>query len=163
MKKSPLLLSLILLTGCAGTGPAFDASQTPHSSSKAELVIYRPSSFIGSGWSPATFVNGVEKCDIINGSFYYAAVPAGSTKVEYSVLEHSERSGYSFSAQAGHKYYIRISPEKAKMLGGATFGLAGSLAASGVSDNKGSYSIALEDESQALDEMQSIKQTMSCK
>lgn len=159
MKKCPLIAVLILLTGCAGTGPAFDASQTPSSGSKAELIIYRPASLIGSGWSPATFVNGVEKCDIINDSFYYATVPAGHTKIEYSVLEHSARSGYSFDAQAGHKYYIRISPDKAQIIG-SEFGAVGSIA---TYDNQGPYSIQLMEHSQALGELQSTKQTMSCK
>lgn len=159
MKNPLLLLPLILLTACGGTGPAFDTSETPSSASSATLVIYRPSSFIGSALSPATFINGDEKCDLPSGSFYYASVPAGNLKVEYLFTRPSNKLAYGMNVQADHTYYIRISPDKAQILGGE-FGAAGSLAAS---DNQGPYNIQLVDKSQALHDLQSTKQTMSCK
>lgn len=162
MKKSLLISSLILLTGCAGTGAAFNAAQTPRPSSKAELIIYRPSSIVGAMFSPTTFINGVEKCDLPSGSFYYASVRSGIVKIEYSMLENSAKSSYSLDVQAGHKYYIRVSPDRMKAVAG-NFGLVGAIAANSASDNEGAYSMGLADPSQAKDELESTKQTTSCK
>lgn len=159
MKKSPLILSLILLTGCAGTGPAFDASQVPHNASKAELVIYRPSSLVGALESPAINVNGVQKCDLSTGNFFYAEAPAGHVKISSSLYGGSVKSTMSADLKSGNTYYVRIAPSAGQAIGAGL----GALGADATYDDEGIYKIRLIDKSQALDEVQSTKLTISCR
>lgn len=159
MKKSPLILSLILLTGCAGNGPSFDASRMPVNAAKAALVIYRPSSLMGALESPAIAVNGSEKCDLSTGSFFYAEAPAGATKISSSLYGGSVKSSMSTDLKAGQTYYIKVAPGAAQAIGGGL----GALGAMATYDDEGIYKIRLVDSSQAHDELRSTKQTMSCK
>lgn len=165
MKKLTMALTLVAalsLSGCAGTGPAFDAAEAPSSKSKAELVIYRPSSMVGALESPATFVNGIKKCDLPTGSFFYVEAPTGKVKIEFALYGGSVKFGISAHVKAGHTYYVRVAPNTLKAIGGG-FGAVGVLAADTISDDEGIYKVRLVDATAAQDELRSTKQSTSCK
>ena len=101
---------LMLLAGCAATGPAFqEVGVAPKD--KATVYVYRPGSFVNSGSAPNLFVNEVDHGQLWNGGYIPLSLPPG----EISVVLKGDRWKWGLPPistkariEAGKSYYFRM-------------------------------------------------------
>lgn len=108
-KLLTLVASLILLTGCAVTGPKY----SPEAPAKDEALVYvyRVWRFANGGGSPTIALNGREMDDLKNGSFLQFRVPPGKHKIEQltSIWSWSfEAPPVMLEAHAGQIHYVEL-------------------------------------------------------
>lgn len=77
-----VLLLLVLLSGCAATGPIYQAAPEPKESD-ALIYIYRPNSFALGGRDAYFYVDDVNIVDLSNEGYTWFHLPAG----EYSLKQ----------------------------------------------------------------------------
>jgi uncharacterized protein DUF2846 len=102
--------TLLLLAGCAATGPAFqEAGAAPKD--KATVYVYRPSSLVNSGNAPNLFVNDVDHGQLWNAGYIPLSLPPG----EISVVLKGDRWKWGLPpistkarVEAGKSYYFRM-------------------------------------------------------
>ena len=105
-----ILLSIILLTGCA-SGPIF--SEVSASKDEAVIYIYRPSKFADSGNAPKIFVNDKEIVTLWNGGYTYVFAKPGKTTIEtrrHVLWQAGKETTVTINVEAGKQYYIEFYP-----------------------------------------------------
>jgi len=155
MKIFLALMAVVLVTGCASTGPSYlqTSSESPAPPDRAQLIIYRPSGFILAARSPKIEINGQPSCDLPQGGFFKKNVPAGSTVISTSLWDIPGTSRLNFEAVAGEKYAVRVSPDSGKVMSGALFGYIGLAIAEAKSARGGPFQIDLLREETVLSEL----------
>lgn len=158
--KTLSLLSLLLLTACAGTGDIYRSTVVPET--KAQVVVYRPSSFVGSGYSPNVEINGRPTCRLANGSFFVRNLNPGQTTLSASAWDLPGTSRLSFDTRAGQQYFVRTSFDSSKVGAFALGGMTGALINESAASNKGPYFITLVPEGIAKGEVAKTNEATSC-
>jgi len=101
--KYLLLLSLLLVTGCASLGPVY--SKVDKIPDNAGLVyLYRPSSFIGGGVAFDIKTGETVIATLHNGGYYPYYSPPG--EIEFWAKTES-RSSVTLDVKTGQTYYIK--------------------------------------------------------
>lgn len=159
MKKF-ILLSL-LLTGCASTGQPFN-SIPPIQKKSAQLVIYRPSAFIGVAESPTVIINGIKKCAMPSSSFMISDFEPGYTRIEFNEYAGLSKSSVALKTNAGERYYIKITPNTGRALMGGSLGLVGMVTYDAIEENPGTYILSPVSQEIGQNEIKSTRQAMSC-
>ncbi|WP_342114762.1 DUF2846 domain-containing protein [Pseudoduganella sp. OTU4001] len=110
MKKFLILLtSIVLLTGCAASGPHY--SHEVPAKDEALIYVYREWRLANGGGSPTIALNGRKMDDLKNGSFLQFRVAPGRHKVEQltSIWDWIfEAEPVVVNADAGEVYYVQL-------------------------------------------------------
>jgi|GEM_PF-547804 hypothetical protein len=112
--KLYVLLLVILVTGCASNAPKFNEVKVDFpavDSSNGRVYLYRPSKFMGGGYTPQIFLNDINVGKLESGSFFFIDRPEG----EYSIdsgngdTRPSDPENYlKFSLAKGETKYIKF-------------------------------------------------------
>jgi len=159
MLRSGVIALCILLSACSATGPTYsslDSSPRRLAAQNVELVVYRPSSFALMARAPDVEINGVNTCELSNGSFFTREIELRSVAITASLWDMPGTSRLSFKPQAGKRYFVRVSTDVV----GGYIGLA---IAEGASSRGGPFVIDLLDEQAALPELQPLKMSTACR
>lgn len=98
-----ILMILLLTTGCASLGPAFEqVASMPNG--KALIYVYRPSAFVGGGVSYDININKKVIAPLRNGGYFPYFADPGKTEV-WAKTE--VRRSVVFVAEAGDTYYVK--------------------------------------------------------
>jgi len=146
-------IAAFLISSCSGgTGPTYH--QADIESHKVQLVIYHPAENIGSlhiGAGPDVKINDVVACALPNGSYFVTSAKPGNISISSDKTMMIGTSHLTFRAQAGKRYYVRVTWSQTR----AYTGLIGQ-AISGAA-NYGPFDIEIASEETALPELANIK------
>lgn len=152
------LLLILLLTGCTATGPVFNEAALP-SGDQSTLVIYRPDAYLGAGAGLYSIdINGETACRLHTGSFFVVRNAKDKIIVSSSIWSDPGTSRISVDAKPKHTYYIKMLPDNAKQVAGVAGGLAGLIAAEGISNTGGPFIFSSVDDQTAKNELSKLKQ-----
>ncbi len=166
MLRSGVIALCILLSACSATGPTYsslDSSPRRLAAQNVELVVYRPSSFALMARAPDVEINGVNTCELSNGSFFTREIELRSVAITASLWDMPGTSRLSFKPQAGKRYFVRVSTDGGKLTAGVIGGYIGLAIAEGASSRGGPFVIDLLDEQAALPELQPLKMSTACR
>ena len=145
-----------VLSGCAAAGPAYNAQEIPKApAGKAQIIVYRAGGLLGAGESPTIQINGHDKCELPQGSFFIAEEQPGKADIGLKTYGQVITHGTA-SAQAGKTVYVEVTVNGGGAVGGG-FGAIGALIA-----NEGPYSIRAVPAETARDDLAGTKQSQSC-
>lgn len=97
------LFALLLLAGCATTGPQFEP-EIAAPTDRALVYFYRDAGFVGAGVTYMVRANGTDVSTLpAGGYFVYHASPG---KVEFSAQTEA-RTSVTIDAKAGQTYYVK--------------------------------------------------------
>lgn len=103
LRIATVLLVVLLIAGCATTGPQYQAA-TDVPADRALVYVYREAGFVGGGLSYMVRANDVEISTLpAGGYFVYHAVPG---EIEFSAKTEA-RTSVTIDAEAGRTYYIK--------------------------------------------------------
>ena len=164
MAATLLLCSVTLaLTACAAGGPVYTSQVlTPPSKGKAQLLVYRTSSFVASVSKTSVEVNGMSACDLPNSSFFKFEIDPGQTTVAASIWGAPGTSRLTFATKAGARYFVKIAPNSNKIFAASTAGLLSMGAAEAMSEDRGPFIIRLTDKENAVREIATTNQSTNC-
>lgn len=151
------VILLLVLAGCAASGPAFNEAALPVDSNST-LVIYRPSGYTGAavGWD--VDVNGKTHCNLHNGSFYIDSVTPGKIDLTSEIWSAPGTTRLSFIGKPRTVYYVRLEADGGKAASAILGGAAGMFIAEGVSSTGGPFLFTLVDKQEALPTIADLKQ-----
>lgn len=151
---------MALLSGCASTGANYTAAPVPKN--QAQVVIYRPSAFVGFAVSSAIELNGRPTCHLANNSHISRNFQPGPTTISASTWSMPGNTRLTFNAAPGKQYYIRVQFNNEKVMSWGMGGLVGGLAAEAISNSKGPMLMNVVDPTQGRAEVAQTKQATSC-
>ena len=169
MKNTPLKVvlmfsSILLLVACAANGPVYTSQTlTPPGKGKAQLLIYRTSSFVASVSKTSVEVNGMPACDLPNSSFFKFEIDPGQTTISASIWGAPGTSRLTLATKAGARYFIKVAPNSNKIFAASSAGLLSMGAVEAISEDKGSFIIRMVDKEDAVREMATTNQSTNCK
>ena len=148
-------LSLSACASASASGPGYlqTVSTAAIAGDQSELIIYRPSRFTFGANTSNIEVNGMPTCDLPQGRFFRKNVSPGTTTIATSLFGVPGTSRSSFKTEAGKRYTVRVSPDRAKAMAGALLGIVGTLGAAAVSGRVGPFQIDLIQEEMAATEL----------
>lgn len=155
MNNIKSLLLLPLLAACAGGGQSYHNSDDVPKS-MARVIVYQPSSMRMAG--EEVDINGSRACSLSAGRFFQKDLPPGETTISSSVWSLPGTSRLTIHTVPAHKYYVRLQFDTMKGAGFGAFGLAGALAAEGVSNHGGPFVIETVDDAGAQSDLSSLTQ-----
>lgn len=163
MKKIVFMaLCVAVLSGCAATGPQYNADNLQKvPAGKAQIVLYRPFS-LGGGSNPEFSVNGGEKCPALPvNSFLVVTATAGKVSLtEKATFEQETR--FQMSLQAGQRYFVKTQPNSgAGMAFGAVGGFIDGLSHPDA-DKTGRFSFEVLDQKYIGNKLDEYKSAGSC-
>lgn len=158
--KTLSLLSLLLLSACAGTGEIYRSEVVP--SKQAQVVVYRPNLFVGMMRSPRIEINGQETCDLAKGSHIVRNVNPGPVTISASQWDLPGTSRLTIPAQPGQRYYVRTVYNNDKVMAGSLGGYTGIFAAEASNEPSGPFLIKLVPEGMARGEVAKTNEATSC-
>lgn len=153
-----MILTLLMLAGCAANGIEFNESEIPKTNG-ATIVVYRPMAYLGAGAGLYTVgVNGNDACRLHPGSFFLVNDAIGKTEVTASIWSDPGTSRIPINAKSGEIYYIKMEPNDVKQAAAMGAGLVGLLIAEGISSTSGPFIFTEIDDNQAKNELSGLKQ-----
>jgi hypothetical protein len=155
------LLVLLLLTGCAASGPMYE-KQSLKDHSKAQVVVYRPGGFVGSGRRPDILINGEKTCELPQGSYFSKEVTPGDVILTAQLWDFPGTSQIKFNARKNTPSYVRVSMDADKVAAAGMGGLIGLMVAEGASTNRGPFFMTTVSKEQAEAELASKKLSTAC-
>lgn len=157
-----VLVACLVLSACAASGPSFDLTNLNKPRDGSKIVIYRPSGFIASGRSPSVEINGVKSCEMPQGSFFSKDINPGPVNLSVTLWDSPGTTRYSIIAKPGKTHFVKISPNKANILAGSSFGIAGMMMEGANSEQGGQFIFTEEPEQKALETLKTTKESISC-
>lgn len=109
------LISATLLAGCGATGPRYQGNQQVETG-KAQIVVFRPESFIQGGAAYRVFINRSKGPVLRNGG--YSIVHTAPGPMEITVdgedwLSIQRKPAVHIVAKPGDRFFIQITPHLA--------------------------------------------------
>jgi hypothetical protein len=163
MKKHLSILALCsALAACSATGAQFDMGELKNPPvGNTQLVVYREGGFIGSAENPMIEANGKNICNLPQGSFILASLPAG--KIDISADFFNKPMGkYSFDAKPRQIYYIQVAVNTGQ-IGGSMLGAVGGAVTAASQKDSSPFYIKRVYEDSALKDLGGLKQSTDCK
>lgn len=111
MRFLAVLLTFLLLSGCAATGPAFTPAPHPDANAKQALVyIYRSDTFAFGGRDAYFYVNGVNVADLSRNGYTWFHAPAGTHQLVQKWPIDVSRQSLEGKVEwiAGETYYYKL-------------------------------------------------------
>jgi hypothetical protein len=112
MKKLIFFLLVVLLFGCAGTGPKYsELSQEMNSmqDNKARIVVFRTGdSSIPGPTKPSVNINNNKIGELALETFVYADVPSGTHFIETQIFDKPGSCKIALTAARGKTYYFIV-------------------------------------------------------
>jgi hypothetical protein len=165
MKKSSLLL-ILLLAACSANGPPYaDVSGTEIPDNLARVVVYRPDHTLGSQSSFWVEINGRQACDIHNASFFVKDVAPGPAVLASSRFSAVGTSKIGLDLKPKTVTFVRLDPKSSRALVGmmGIGGVVAQAAMEGSSNSSGPVELAAVPETQAMQEMSGFGSETGCK
>lgn len=116
--KLYVLLLVILVTGCASNAPKFNEVKVDFptvDSSNGRIYLYRPSKFMGGGYTPQIFLNGSGVGKLESGGFFFIDRPDGEYHIDSSVdnvkltsSDSDSENQLKFSLAKGETKYVKF-------------------------------------------------------
>ena len=116
IRSIAVFLAIPLLTACASGRPF---QKEAFSSDKQSLLyMFRPAKFLSAGETPDIYINNKKSLALVNGGYSVFHITSGRYRLEikkptgplaFMVSDFS--SMVEFSAELGHSYFVRWSPE----------------------------------------------------
>tara|TARA_B100000315_G_scaffold38335_1_gene32995 strand:+ start:724 stop:1239 length:516 start_codon:yes stop_codon:yes gene_type:complete len=149
-------VAVLLISGCAATGPAYTELKSTIPSleaGKARLYFLRESAFMGSAIAARIQVNGIKVVDLYNDGFIYMDRPSGNVFIMVDAFMNpiGEWRG-TFSLESGKEYYFFVTPNSNKAWAVALLGMAGALVTEG-----GPFKVYLIPKEMALEQLKTKK------
>lgn len=123
-----LILIAFIQTACTTLGDKYKPTEVPKE--KAQVVVYRPSRFMGSANSPYVCLDNKVVGEFPNGGYLVLEVEPGSHKIGQLQLFGDMNSVTTFNPKANEKYFLRY---EVALLNGVSehmkAGMAGGMAA----------------------------------
>jgi hypothetical protein len=115
MRTTAVLFSLLLLGGCASSGPLY-VEAPPPPAGKAILYVAREATFSGSVGAARFLIDGKPFADLLISGYSYAYLSPGHHEITqfWPLLGNFHVTGESHGsvdAEAGHAYYFRFQTE----------------------------------------------------
>lgn len=105
--KFIVLLSILLLSSCASSGPKFESLQLAPKY-KALIYIYRPSAFSGVMRNPDVYLNKTKVGKASNGSYFVFEAKPGHSAIYLQDYAGEETGMLEVDLASGQTYFLRI-------------------------------------------------------